>query len=183
MGKNEVNIGAIIRSERRKLGISLEEASNRTGVSKTMLGQIERGESSPTLSTMWKISTGLRISLSTFLSPASGTEYHVTSLNDLEAVKDQDGKICVHTLFPFNPLMAFDYLYIVQMAGCYYTSTMHPNAKAEYLVVTQGVLTMHIGDKIYTLGVGDSISFAGGEKHAYENAGAETTIYQCIVCY
>lgn len=183
MEDNRANIGAVVRSERRKLGISLDEASRRTGVSKTMLGQIERGESSPTLSTMWKISSGLRISLSTFLTPAGEADYHVTSLDSLESVEEHHGAIRVYTVFPFNPVAAFDYLYIIQQVGCYYTSTMHPNAKEEYLVVTQGVLTMHIGEKTYTLGVGDSISFAGDEKHAYENTGTETAVYQCIVRY
>ena len=37
---------------------SLDTVSDMTGVSKSMLGQIERGESSPTISTLWKIATG-----------------------------------------------------------------------------------------------------------------------------
>ena len=65
----KLSIGTTVRAERARLGISLDEAAARTGVSKAMLGQIERGESSPTLSTMWKISAGLRIPISAFLAP------------------------------------------------------------------------------------------------------------------
>ena len=45
---------------------SLDTVSDMTGVSKSMLGQIERGESSPTISTLWKIATGLHISFRVF---------------------------------------------------------------------------------------------------------------------
>lgn len=183
MEENKVNIGAALRGERKKLGISLDEAASRTGVSKTMLGQIERGESNPTLATVWKIASGLHISMSNLLVPAAGTEYHVTPLSAIEPLRIRPRGLRVYTLFPFNPMAPFDYLYIEQEPHCRYDSTMHPNAQAEYIVVTQGVLTMHVGEKTYTLGVGDSMSFAGNEKHSYENLGDETCIFQCITHY
>ena len=45
-------VGQNLRRLRNSLGLSLDEASKLTGVSKAMLGQIERGESSPTISTL-----------------------------------------------------------------------------------------------------------------------------------
>lgn len=47
--------------EQRKL--SLDKVAEMTGISKTMLGQIERGESSPSITTVWKIANGLKLSL------------------------------------------------------------------------------------------------------------------------
>ncbi|NJA70070.1 helix-turn-helix transcriptional regulator, partial [Clostridioides difficile] len=55
------NVGENLRLLRQEMGISLDKASKMTGVSKAMLGQIERGESSPTVSTLWKISSGFKI--------------------------------------------------------------------------------------------------------------------------
>ena len=52
--------------ERKKL--SLEKVSELTGVSKTMIGQIERGESSPTLTTIWKIANGLKTSFTSLMN-------------------------------------------------------------------------------------------------------------------
>ena len=57
-------IGSVIRRVRTERELTLEEASQRAGVSSSMLGQIERGESNPTVSTLWKIAEGLRISFS-----------------------------------------------------------------------------------------------------------------------
>ena len=51
-----------LRRIRKARGMSLDTMSERTGVSKSMLGQIERGESNPTVSTIEKIAEGLKIS-------------------------------------------------------------------------------------------------------------------------
>ncbi len=177
----KLGIGPVVRAERGRLGISLDEAAARTGVSKAMLGQIERGESSPTLSTMWKISAGLRIPISTFLAPVG--EYRVNSLNKLEFSEDAEQGIRVYTVFPFDPIAGFDYLYIVQKPGNRYESTTHANAKEEYVFVTKGKLTLHVGDTPYELGEGDSFSFAGDERHVYENNGTEEAIYHALVRY
>ena len=53
-----------LQSVRKARGLSLDKTAQLTGVSKAMLGQIERGESSPTIATLWKIATGLACSFS-----------------------------------------------------------------------------------------------------------------------
>lgn len=183
MFTSQPNIGGVIRAERQRQNISLESAAKMTGVSKAMLGQIERNESSPTLSTVWKISAGLRIPMATLLATARDKEYRVTRLCEIEPLVEQGGRIRVYNIFPFDPLAAFDYLYIIQDAHCYYPSTGHPNAVEEYVVVTSGELTMHIADKTYKLQAGDSITFSGSEPHAYENETDQTVCFQTMMRY
>ncbi|MDY5211800.1 helix-turn-helix domain-containing protein [Intestinibacter sp.] len=60
-------VGRNLKRLRKSLGLSLDEASKLTGVSKAMLGQIEREESSPTISTLWRISSGLKINFISLL--------------------------------------------------------------------------------------------------------------------
>ena len=55
-----------LRQIRKEKKLSLDSMAEQTGVSKSMLGQIERGESSPTVATLWKIATGLHISFTAF---------------------------------------------------------------------------------------------------------------------
>lgn len=62
-----LNIGKHLKNIRQNRELSLDEAAEMTGVSKPMLGQIERGQSSPTITTLWKIATGLKVPLSSFL--------------------------------------------------------------------------------------------------------------------
>lgn len=61
-----LNIGKHLKNIRQNRELSLDEAAEMTGVSKPMLGQIERGQSSPTITTLWKIATGLKVPLSSF---------------------------------------------------------------------------------------------------------------------
>ena len=63
-----------LRQIRKEKKLSLDSMAEQTGVSKSMLGQIERGESSPTVATLWKIATGLHISFTALLD---GTEEFV----------------------------------------------------------------------------------------------------------
>lgn len=180
---NKLNVGAVVRAERQKQGVSLDEASRRTGVSKAMLGQIERGESSPTLSTVWKISVGLRIPMAVLLSQSKTHDYKVQHLSDVEPVQEADGKIRVYNIFPFDPVTGIDYLYIHIEPGCHYPSVGHPNAKEEYVVVTEGQLTLTIAGQTYTLETGDSITFAGEEPHSYENRGDVMAVFQSVMRY
>ena len=51
-----------IKLLREKNKLSMDELSKLSGVSKSMLAQIERGEGNPTISTLWKISNGIESS-------------------------------------------------------------------------------------------------------------------------
>lgn len=54
-------LSTTLKQLRQQRGWSLSRLAEATGVSKAMLGQIERNESSPTVATLWKIATGLNV--------------------------------------------------------------------------------------------------------------------------
>ena len=62
-------IGKQLKKTRQNRNMTLDELAEVTGVSKPMLGQIERGQSAPTVTTLWKIATGMKIPFSSFLQP------------------------------------------------------------------------------------------------------------------
>lgn len=80
---------------------SLDTVSDMTGVSKSMLGQIERGESSPTISTLWKIATGLHISF-TGLLEQSEKEAEIISKEEVNPLLSDGGHF---RLYPFFPII------------------------------------------------------------------------------
>src|SRR5579863_338424 len=61
------HVSSTLKALRQARGWSLDKAAEETGVSKAMLGQIEREESSPTIATLWKIASGFRTSFSSFI--------------------------------------------------------------------------------------------------------------------
>ena len=68
----QLKIGENLKNIRKSMGLSLDAVSSMTGVSKTMLSQIERSESVPTLATVSKIANGLKIRFDNLLtSPQS----------------------------------------------------------------------------------------------------------------
>ena len=68
-------IGKQLKKTRQNRNMTLDELAEVTGVSKPMLGQIERGQSAPTVTTLWKIATGMKIPFSSFLQPVQVMRY------------------------------------------------------------------------------------------------------------
>src|SRR6478609_7736943 len=90
-----------LKGFRESKKLSLERVSELTGVSKTMIGQIERGESSPTITTIWKIANGLKISFTSLInSPQPDTKVILRS--ETQALSEDNGKYRVYPNFPFE---------------------------------------------------------------------------------
>lgn len=176
------NIGAVLKKVRFERGLTLEYTSNLTGVSKAMLGQIERGESVPTISTLWKISTGLRISFSELLG--SETNYYAPiAIDDIEPVNESDGKMILYDVFPFDPITGFEYFYIKLLPGARHVSTPHQNSTSEYIVVTKGTLVLTVEAQTFELKCPSAIMFKSNKEHAYSNPYDTEVIFQNIVKY
>ena len=82
-------VAANVRAARMKKQISLEAAAALTGVSKSMLGQIERGEVNPTVSVLDRLATGYQIPLTSLLEappePLTVIRYQRTSREKAES--------------------------------------------------------------------------------------------------
>ena len=98
---SDLNIGKRLKTARQNRNLTLDELAEVTGVSKPMLGQIERGQSSPTVTTLWKIATGMKIPFSSFLQE-QGTEYTVVDLQEQDVLLEENGAMKVYTLFAFD---------------------------------------------------------------------------------
>src|ERR1700722_4597622 len=100
MQKVYKHISLTLKTLRRERGWSLDKAAEETGVSKAMLGQIERQESSPTISTLWKIASGFDTSFSSFLEKKQVKS--TSRPNILRDFHPADEKLRVNPIFPFD---------------------------------------------------------------------------------
>lgn len=175
-------IGKVIKRIRFDQDLTLEDAAQLTGVSKAMLGQIERGESNPTISVLWKIASGLRVSFSDLLEEEV-EEYSPIEIESMEPVYESEGKMKLYDIFPFNPITGFEYFYIELLPGAHHNSIEHPNAMEEYIIVTQGTLSMTINDKEYILKAPAAMVFTPSSAHTYSNPFEEKTVFQNIIKY
>lgn len=176
------NIGSVLKRVRFERGLTLEETSNLTGVSKAMLGQIERGESNPTISTLWKISAGLRISFSELLGSETNS-YEAISIDDITPIYESDGKMILYDVFPFNPMSGFEYFYIKLIPDAIHISPPHQNSTEEYIVVTKGTLNLTVEDQTFELTAPAALKFKSNRNHTYSNPYDSEVIFQSIVKY
>lgn len=180
-------MGEKLKNTRNKMGLSLSEVASLTGVSKTMLSQIERSESVPTLATVWKIANGLRIRLETLLDQAV-KKYEVKSIDNKVPLTDVDDKFIIYSIFPFSPLSGIECFYGILKPGCNYSAGHHSaghhkNSNAEYLMVFQGEIELVIGSNSYHLKAGSAIEFDAKDDHRYINKGDDEAIVHIIISY
>lgn len=155
-----------IREQRR---LSLDRVAELTGVSKSMLGQIERGESNPTIQTVWKMANGLKVSL-TALIDATAPETVVVKRSAVSPVEGGDGKLQIYPVFPFDPEKGFEVINMELAAGVFSPSEPHADGAQEYLMVLEGEMNVTVGDTLYPLAAGDAIRYRADQPHAYSRS-------------
>lgn len=175
-------LGEKLRATRNKMGLSLSDVALKTGVSKTMLSQIERAESVPTLATVWKIANGLKIKFETLLDYTTKS-YEVKNIENMTPLKDDTHHILIYCIFPFSPISGFECFYGIIKPGANYPAVDHRNSTKEYLTIFQGEIELKVGKKSYFLKAGCAIEFDPREQHIYINNGTTDAIAHFIVSY
>ena len=169
-----LHLATTLKTLRQARGWSLSKLADETGVSKAMLGQIERNESSPTVSTLWKIATGLNVPFSAFITPEA----------DRQAVFDpQQQAMVVTPLFPWDPQLCFDHFSIQLAPGALSESTPQETGVIEHVVVINGLLDMCIEGQWRTLKSGEGVRFAGDMAHSYRNSSEQTVHFHSLIHY
>lgn len=171
-----------LKTLRSAAGISLGELSKLTGVSKSMLGQIERGESSPTISTLWKIATGLKVSF-TDLMEYQHPEVQILSESEMEPVRSDDGQFSLYPLIPSRSGHKAEVMDLILTDGARSDSSPHAPGTEEYLFVYEGTLTLEAEESAYEVPAGSMIHFYADAPHSYRNTHEETARAVNVIFY
>lgn len=177
------HIAGTVRQLRKERGWSLDRAAGETGVSKAMLGQIERGESSPTVSTLWKIASGFRVSFSTLFDsdkPALG-ELHRDGWESVWG--DDSAGMRARLLFPYDPLLGFEMFMIELAPGALSESSAHASGVVEHIVVVEGEMELRIDERWQTLRAGEGLRFFADRPHAMRNNTATRLRFHDVIHY
>jgi len=171
-------ISVTLKALRQERGWSLDKAALETGVSKAMLGQIERGESSPTIATLWKIASGFQTSFSSFIeeNEVDLTE-PVHRAGQAQQLHPSDTKIRVMPLFPFDKELSFELFVIELLPGCEHLSPPHKHGVIEHVVVLKGKMEVLVNGHWQVLRQGEGLRFNANQPHGYRNT---TTKIACI---
>lgn len=178
------HIALILKSLRQKRGWSLDKTAQETGVSKAMLGQIEREESSPTIAVLWKITNGFQTSFSSFLEDthvdAKEPIYRSGQALNLSPVDD---KIRVTTLFPFNDQVNCEIFIIELLPTCEHLSLPHKPGVIEHVIVVDGTMEVLFNGVWKTLRKGEGLRFSADQPHGYRNLTSGNVCFHNIIHY
>ncbi len=174
-------VGANLRRLRVKRGLSLERLSKVCGVSRAMLGQVELGQSAPTINVMWKISHALGVPFSALITArvAGGTQV----LRNVHAKRltSADGGFSSRALFPFDEPRSTEFYELRLTPGKLEAADAHVPGTVENLVVSRGSVEIKVGPETHTLTVGDAIVFEADTPHVYRNPSSEEEAVMYLV--
>jgi XRE family transcriptional regulator, regulator of sulfur utilization len=165
----KVIVGANLKSIRKSRHLTLESLSSLTDVSISMLGEIERGDTNPTIAVLWKISNGLQIPFSELIK-VDRPSVSVKRVADCDPGIQGDG-YQIFSLFDYDPEKRFEVYYKTFLPGAGIVSNGHRDGIEEYVFVAEGCIIVSVGEDDYHLGDGDAMKFSGSIPHKYRNEG------------
>jgi transcriptional regulator with XRE-family HTH domain len=176
-------VGGNLRRLRVRRGLSLERLSKASGVSRAMLGQVELGQSAPTINVLWKIARALDVTFSTLISRRSESGITVLRANEAKLLTSHDGKFVSRALFPFDEPRRVEFYELRIAAGKCEEADPHPAGTVENLMVNAGMLEVGLGATTHRLEIGDAIVFEADVPHSYTNPGTTEAIVYLVMTY
>jgi transcriptional regulator with XRE-family HTH domain len=176
-------VGANLRRLRVKRGLSLERLARVSGVSRAMLGQIELGQSTPTINLLWKISRALGVPFSTLITNAEVPVATVIPRVGAKLLTSSDGGFTSRALFPISGARMTEFYELRLAPGATERAEPHPTGTTENLVVARGEVEIKVGKERHLLTLGDAILFDADLPHSYLNVGADEAQMYLVMTY
>lgn len=172
-------IGQQLRRLRKERGLSLRALATQVGVSPTLLSQVERGLTEPSLATVRRVAEVFGESVSSMFDDQTGVGVWVSRPGERSTLMGPRGKVGYERLTPGNGQL--EVLRAVLAPG--ETSSTEPwsHASIECTFVLLGLLTVEIADRDYSVAAGESITFDSRQAHRYVNKSEAPTEYVCTV--
>ena len=168
---------------RQQRGWSLEQLATASGVSKSMLSQIERNQANPTLAVTCKIAQAFGMSLAEFVElPSASSAIHVIRADDREHLYRSDESVEIRTLSPLNLEKDVEFYQVRLKPGGALKSAAHYQGTREFLTVEQGKVRIQSSNDSAELSKGDSTTYRADVPHAIENIGkGEATVFLVVI--
>ncbi len=176
-------VGGNLRRLRNQRGLSLEKLSKLSGVSRAMLGQIELGQSAPTINVLWKISSALGVPFSALISARNTGGLHVLRAEAAKVLTSHDGSYSSRALFPFDEPRRVEFYELRIAPGGAEKADAHNPGTVENLVVAEGAVEIEVSGRREQLGQGDAIVFEADVPHVDRNRADGETVMYLVMTY
>jgi transcriptional regulator with XRE-family HTH domain len=193
-GDPAVAIGARLAAHRAQRGIKVSALARQIGVSPSLISQIERGQSRPSVSTLFALAEALGVPVDAFFRDGDQTQRppepprlgvvgdtssgereqrYVVRRGERSAI-DIEGGVRWERLTPL-PLDDLEFMELVYGPGAESHKALYRHPGMEMVLVLSGTLVIFLGFERYELAAGDSICFPSSTPHRYLNPTEETT--------
>lgn len=167
--QNPPDIGLNIMNLRKKKNMSMDTLSKRSGVSKSMLSQIEQEKTNPTVVTVWKIARALDVSVDELLLTSDNYQIEVLRKEDAPIIYSDDRSCIIRVN---SPIHMADNLELYHMTfkpyGKLSSMPHYPNAE-EFLTILTGQFKITSGNNCTILNEGDTGRYRADISHCIEN--------------
>jgi len=178
-----VRIADRVRGLRAQLGLSLDGLAARSGVSRSMISLIERGESSPTAIVLEKIATGLNIPLAALFDDASAPAEPVSRPAARTAWRDPQTGYVRRNISPPNWPSPFQIVEVTLPAGArvVYETGSRDVAIHQQIWVREGTIEVTVGGIAHQLSADDCLAMQLDAPVAFRNRTRKSASYIVVV--
>lgn len=176
-------VGANLRELRTRRNLTLDALARQTGLGRQLLGQIENGRASPSVSVVWKIAQAFDVPFSALLSTPDRPHTSVLRGATARRLVSPDGRFSSRALFPLNEDAPAEFYELFFAAHSREDAAAHRAGTRENLVVTAGRLEIEVAGERFELAEGDAITFTADVAHAYINRGNDDCWAYLVMTY
>mmetsp|Transcript_23393 Transcript_23393/g.40891 ORF Transcript_23393/g.40891 Transcript_23393/m.40891 type:complete len:187 (-) Transcript_23393:939-1499(-) len=156
---------ARLKQARRAQGLSLDAVAKLSGVSRSMVSQIERGESSPTIATLWNLTRALQVDFAGLLDEGAGERIEVLRSVDVPSIENRGAGCTIRILSSPEDAGRHEVYELRFAPGGVLDSQPHRRGAREHLTVIAGSLQVSSGDEVDMVGLGDTARYAADVPH------------------
>ena len=178
------HLGGRVKQLRAERGWSLEALARASGVSRSMLSDIEREQANPTLAVTLRIAQAFGLSLGELLeSPGASAAITVIRAGDRASLYRSDPDVQIRTLSPLHLEKDVELYEIRLQTGGALRSAPHYEGTREFLAVQKGQVRVESAGDAESLGAGDSATYRADVPHAILNSGRGEAVVFLVVVY
>lgn len=155
-----------LREARKAKGLSLDAVARLSGVSRSMVSQIERGESSPTVATLWNLTQALKVDFAGLLEGRSTPAIEVIRAEAAPVIAGRGRGVRIRILSPAEAAGEHEVYDLTLEDGSILDSDPHGPGCREHLTVLSGRLRVCSGEDCQVLNQGDTARYFADRPHS-----------------
>jgi len=178
-------LGKNIQKFRTAQSLTLNVLSERSGVSKAMLSQIEADKVNPTIATIWKIAQGLGIAIQDILEGTNEPrrKFQLNKYENITVLDTDEEGILIHVLSPLSMVGDLEMYMLTFQPGKILQSEAHFPESEEFLTLISGTLRVCAGSRKTVMQKGDFLTYHCDIEHSIENIGEDPAVVHMVVRY